>query len=38
MCGLGSEANLRHHFARIVGVPPSSYRETFRRKAISGAR
>ncbi|WP_394821732.1 GlxA family transcriptional regulator [Pendulispora albinea] len=30
LCGLGSEANLRHHFARIVGVPPSGYRRAFR--------
>jgi transcriptional regulator GlxA family with amidase domain len=29
LCGLGSEANLRHHFARIVGLPPSGYRQTF---------
>lgn len=32
LCGLGSEANLRHHFARIVGLPPSGYRQTFRSK------
>jgi AraC family transcriptional activator FtrA len=27
--GLGSAANLRHHFTRSVGVPPSVYRRTF---------
>ncbi|WP_394841142.1 DJ-1/PfpI family protein [Pendulispora brunnea] len=31
LCGLGGEANLRHHFARIVGVPPTEYRRTFER-------
>lgn len=29
-CGLGSPANFRHHFTEVVGVPPSSYRRTFR--------
>jgi transcriptional regulator GlxA family with amidase domain len=29
-CGLGKEVNLRHHFTRLVGVPPVSYRRTFR--------
>ncbi|HEX6444243.1 MAG TPA: helix-turn-helix domain-containing protein [Streptosporangiales bacterium] len=29
-CGLGSPANFRHHFAELVGVPPSEYRRTFR--------
>ncbi|GAA3512138.1 DJ-1/PfpI family protein [Actinocatenispora rupis] len=29
-CGLGSEANLRHHFTRLVGVEPTPYRRTFR--------
>jgi transcriptional regulator GlxA family with amidase domain len=32
-CGLGTEANLRHHFARAVGVPPTDYRRTFRSRA-----
>ncbi len=27
--GLGSAANLRHHFTRTVGVPPTTYRRTF---------
>ncbi|MFB4315194.1 GlxA family transcriptional regulator [Actinomadura sp. 21ATH] len=27
--GLGSPANLRRHFTRTVGVPPSTYRKTF---------
>jgi transcriptional regulator GlxA family with amidase domain len=30
-CGFGTGAMLRHHFARIVGVSPASYRRTFRR-------
>jgi transcriptional regulator GlxA family with amidase domain len=30
LCGLGAEANLRHHFARLVGVPPIEYRREFR--------
>ncbi|HEY8302444.1 MAG TPA: helix-turn-helix domain-containing protein [Jatrophihabitans sp.] len=29
-CGFGTGAMLRHHFARIVGVSPASYRRTFR--------
>jgi len=33
LCGLGGEANLRHHFARIVGLPPVEYRRAF----VSGA-
>ncbi len=32
LCGLGGEANLRHHFARTVGVPPGEYRRTFRKQ------
>jgi transcriptional regulator GlxA family with amidase domain len=32
-CGLGTEANLRHHFARLVGVPPTEYRREFRKTA-----
>ncbi|GAA4240183.1 helix-turn-helix domain-containing protein [Actinomadura meridiana] len=27
--GLGGPANLRHHFTRAVGVPPTTYRHTF---------
>lgn len=27
--GLGSAANLRHHFARAVGIPPDTYRRAF---------
>ncbi len=29
-CGLGTEVNLRHHFARLVGVAPTQYRRTFK--------
>jgi transcriptional regulator GlxA family with amidase domain len=29
-CGFGSSAMLRHHFARIVGVSPATYRRAFR--------
>jgi transcriptional regulator GlxA family with amidase domain len=29
-CGFGTGAMLRHHFGRIVGVSPASYRRTFR--------
>lgn len=28
-CGFGSAALLRHHFNRVVGVPPKDYRRTF---------
>jgi AraC family transcriptional activator FtrA len=28
--GLGSAANLRRHFTRHVGVPPTDYRRAFR--------
>ncbi|GAA2601104.1 helix-turn-helix domain-containing protein [Actinomadura fulvescens] len=28
--GMGSAANLRHHFTRAVGVTPTAYRRTFR--------
>jgi transcriptional regulator GlxA family with amidase domain len=31
LCGLGGEANLRHHFARAIGAPPGEYRRTFKR-------
>jgi len=30
LSGLGGEANLRHHFARTVGIPPAEYRRAFR--------
>lgn len=29
-CGLGTAANLRHHFDRTLGVTPTAYRRTFR--------
>jgi transcriptional regulator GlxA family with amidase domain len=29
LCGLGTAANLRHHFMRTLGVTPSGYRRTF---------
>jgi transcriptional regulator GlxA family with amidase domain len=29
-CGLGSAANLRLHFARVVGTTPTAYRQMFR--------
>jgi transcriptional regulator GlxA family with amidase domain len=29
-CGLGSAANLRLHFRRIVATSPTRYRSTFR--------
>lgn len=32
--GLGSPANLRHHFTRTVGTPPSSYRRAFRTATV----
>jgi len=32
-CGLGSAANLRLHFGRVVGTPPTAYRKTFRERA-----
>jgi transcriptional regulator GlxA family with amidase domain len=30
LAGFGSAANLRQHFTRVVGVPPMSYRRTFK--------
>ncbi|HWL85457.1 MAG TPA: helix-turn-helix domain-containing protein, partial [Polyangiaceae bacterium] len=36
LCGLGSEANLRHHFARIVGLPPVGYRQAFKSQSADG--
>jgi transcriptional regulator GlxA family with amidase domain len=29
-CGMGTAATLRRHFHRVVGVPPTAYRATFR--------
>jgi AraC family transcriptional activator FtrA len=37
LSGLGSSANLRALFKRETGVPPSGYRETFRRQGGTGA-
>jgi transcriptional regulator GlxA family with amidase domain len=34
-CGFGTGAMLRHHFGRIVGVSPATYRRTFRQPAAS---
>jgi len=28
-CGLGTPANLRVHFRRVIGVAPSAYRHAF---------
>jgi transcriptional regulator GlxA family with amidase domain len=28
-CGFSTSALLRHHFHKIVGVPPNDYRRTF---------
>ncbi|MEU5427283.1 helix-turn-helix domain-containing protein [Streptomyces olivoreticuli] len=30
LCGLGTAANLRRHFAKAMGVPPQDYRRAFR--------
>jgi transcriptional regulator GlxA family with amidase domain len=35
-CGLGTEANLRHHFAKLVGLSPTEYRRDFRGSADHG--
>lgn len=32
VCGLGTAANLRIHFGRLVGTSPTTYRRTFRRR------
>jgi len=32
-CGLGSAANLRLHFGRVVGTSPTAYRKAFRQRA-----
>jgi transcriptional regulator GlxA family with amidase domain len=38
-CGFGSAALLRHHFNKIVGVPPKDYRRTFgATQELSGSR
>jgi transcriptional regulator GlxA family with amidase domain len=34
--GLGSAATLRRHFHRTVGVPPRTYRRTFRTTTSAG--
>lgn len=36
-CGFGTAAMLRHHFGRIVGVSPATYRRTFRPSASTPA-
>ena len=36
-CGFGTGAMLRHHFGRIVGVSPASYRRTFRHPDAAAA-
>ena len=33
--GLGTSAGMRQHFQRVVGVPPSAYRRTFRAELAS---
>ncbi|GAA4334647.1 hypothetical protein GCM10023178_47950 [Actinomadura luteofluorescens] len=35
--GMGTGATLRRHFNRTVGVPPDTYRRTFRRSHAEGA-
>jgi AraC family transcriptional regulator, transcriptional activator FtrA len=35
-CGLGTEANLRHHFTRLAGVAPTHYRRTFKSRPGAG--
>ncbi|MFQ6331011.1 helix-turn-helix domain-containing protein [Nocardia sp. CWNU-33] len=32
MSGLGTAANLRRHFASVIGVSPAEYRRTFERR------
>jgi transcriptional regulator GlxA family with amidase domain len=36
-CGFGSAALLRHHFHRIVGITPTSYRRTFATRPVQVA-
>jgi transcriptional regulator GlxA family with amidase domain len=31
-CGLGSAANLRLHFGRVVGTSPTAYRKAFKQR------
>jgi transcriptional regulator GlxA family with amidase domain len=33
VCGLGSAANLRWHFGRVVGTSPTAYRKAFKQRA-----
>jgi AraC family transcriptional activator FtrA len=35
-CGLGTAANLRLHFRRVVATTPTAYRATFRARAAAG--
>jgi hypothetical protein len=35
--GMGTATTLRRHFARTVGVPPDTYRRTFRTRTRPGA-
>lgn len=37
-CGLGTEANLRHHFTRLAGVAPAHYRRVFKNQPNSDPR
>ncbi|UYQ63723.1 helix-turn-helix domain-containing protein [Streptomyces peucetius] len=37
-CGLGSAANLRHHFTRTLRISPSDYRRAFAPPALTGKR
>jgi transcriptional regulator GlxA family with amidase domain len=34
-CGMGTATTLRRHFSKTVGVPPDSYRRTFRAGRVS---
>jgi transcriptional regulator GlxA family with amidase domain len=34
--GMGTATTLRRHFNRTVGVPPDTYRRTFRSRALPG--
>ncbi|GAA3249900.1 helix-turn-helix domain-containing protein [Nonomuraea helvata] len=38
LTGLGTEANLRHHFTRAVGVAPAHYRRTFSDRSPTSTR
>jgi transcriptional regulator GlxA family with amidase domain len=35
-CGMGTATTLRRHFNRTIGVPPDTYRRTFRSRALPG--